>query len=293
MKILIFGGSGPIGYYLFKELRANKHLVDATYFTNNMFSEIEYKLDTTNSESTKNLITRINPDLVIDTVALSGVDLAETNHQLADSVTVEGTKNIINGCKITKSKIVYISTTYVFGDNEKIHTEADTPRPANYYGVTKLRAEELVINSGLEYLILRTDQPYGWIRGNQRKNSVIRTLDTLKTGNVLKEITDWYSVPTYLPDFALAACKLVENNESGIFHVTGNDYLSRYEWALQIADVFGLNKKLIVPIESSELKLPAKRSNPNVSNKKLIQRTNIMMKGIKDGLLDMIKNPQI
>lgn len=289
MKILVLGGSGPIGSYLIRDLKTNNHSVYSTYFTNHVFEEIEYHLDVTNLETTKKLISDINPDVVIDTVALSGVDLAEKDHELAYGVTVQGTQNVIEGCKINKSKLVYISTTYVFGGVEKIFSEDDDPCPVNYYGLTKHRAEQLVIQSGLKHLILRTDQPYGWIEKGQKLNSVVKTINTLKTGNILKEIIDWYSVPTYLPDFALATRKLVEFDESGIFHVTGPDYINRYDWSLKIAEIFGLQKNLIIPINSDELKLPAKRGNPNVSNEKLIQKTGIVMKGVTEGLIDMLK----
>lgn len=293
MNILILGASGPIGHYLLRDLKSNGHHVVSTYFTNKIFEEIEYKLDITDLESTRNLIKNINPDIVIDTVALSGVDLAETNINLANKVTVQGTQNVIDVCKLTKSKMIYVSTTAVYGRGEKIYSEDDTPHPVNYYGVTKRAAEELVMKSRLDHLILRTDHPYDWVRKGQKVNSVIRTLETLRAGNILKEVVDWYSVPAYLPDFAIATRKLIENNETGIFHITGPDYLNRYEWSLKVAEIFGLQKELIVPIKSDELKLPAKRGNVNVSNEKLTRRTGFVMKGITEGLLDMYKKYQI
>ena len=286
MKILILGASGPIGYFLLRSLKASNHQVNSTYFTNKICDENEFKLDITDLKSTIKLIKDLNPEIVIDTVALSGVDLAEKDNRLADKVTVQGTRNIIEGCRLVKSKIVYVSTTAVY-DDKKIYSEDDIPNPVNYYGITKRKAEEVVINSELDYLILRADHPYGWIKKGQKINSVIRVLDTLRAGNMLKEVIDWYSVPAYLPDVAEATCKLIENKESGVFHITGPDYVNRYEWSLKVAEIFGLDKNLIIPIKSDELKLPAKRGNANVSNKKLFQRTGFKMKGIVEGLHDM------
>ncbi len=293
MKILILGASGPVGTYLMKEFGVNDHIINSTYCTNKIFDEIQYRLDITDQESTKNLIKKIKPEVVIDTVALSGMDLAETDPNLADKVTVQGTKNVIEGCKSVKSKIVYISTTAVF-NNTKIYSEDDITDPVNNYGHTKYKAEELIINSELDSLILRTDHPYGWIENkHKRVNSVIRALNTLRAGNVLKEVIDWYSVPAYLPDFAKSTRLLIENNESGIFHVTGPDYINRYEWSLKVAEIFGFDKNLVVPIKSEELRLPAKRGNTNVSNKKLVQRTGFVMSGISEGLLDMYKKSSL
>ena len=293
MKILILGASGPIGYYLLRELKTNGYPVASTYFTNKIFEEIEYKLDITDLESTKNLIKNTNPDIVIDTVALSGVDLAETNRDLAHKITVQGTQNVIDACKLIKCKIVYVSTTAIYGNGEMIYSEEDIPCPVNHYGVTKHAAEDLIMHSGLDYMILRTDHPYGWVKKGQKMNSVIRALETLRAGNVLKEIIDWHSVPAYLPDFATATRKLIENKELGIFNVTGPDYINRYEWSSKVADIFDLPKNLIVPIKSEDLKLPAKRGNANVNNKKLTERTGFVMKGITEGLLDMFRKQQM
>ena len=86
---------------------------------------------------------------------------------------------------------------------------------------------------------------------------------------------------------------LIKNNLVGIFHITGSDFLNRYDSAVLIAKVFKLENKLLKQINSSELKLPAKRSNVNLSNKKLFQETGIRMLGFKDGLTKMLEDKKI
>ena len=86
---------------------------------------------------------------------------------------------------------------------------------------------------------------------------------------------------------------LIKNNLVGIFHITGSDFLNRYDSAVLIAKVFKLENKLLKQINSSELKLPAKRSNVNLSNKKLFQETGIIMLGVKDGLTKMLEDKKI
>lgn len=287
MKILVTGGSGFIGYNLVTHFMKLDNSVEFTYYKNEIPNLHGNRLDITDRTSTIELIEKTNPDIVIHTVALSAVDLAETDHSLADSVTVQGTNHIIEGCKITNSKLVYVSTTYVFDGTKEIFYEDDSPLSTTYYGITKYRAEELVKNSNLKYLILRTDQPYFWIEKWQKINSVIRVINTLKSGKILKEITDWYNLPTYVPDFVNATEKLIENNEKGIFHLTGSEYIDRFHWSLKVAEIFHLDKNLIIPINSNDLNLPAKRSNVNVSNKKIFEKTGIKMKDIQSGLLSM------
>jgi len=289
-KILVIGGSGLIGYNLVKEFINEKEDIRFTYYKNKIQLKNNHELDSSIEEDTIELISKINPDIIIQTVALAGVDLAEKNHELADQITVKSTKNIIQGCKQTKSKLIYVSTTYVFDGKKKIFHENDIPTPKSYYGITKLQAEKEIQNSNLKYLILRTDQPYFWIEKGQRMNSVIRVLQTLKKKSILNEITDWYNVPTYVPDFVNATKILMNNNEEGIFHITGSDFVNRYNWSLKVAEIFGLNKKFINPITSDKLSLAIKRDNINVSNEKIQKKTGIKMRGIEEGLLDMLKH---
>lgn len=289
MKIFIIGGSGSVGYEILIYLISKGYDVEATYLTKKIPNLKSHSLDIVNKNKTINLIKKLNPDLVIHCVALNGVNLAETNHTLSDSVTVEGTKNIIQGCSEINCKIVYISTTYVYNENIPLNTENDVPSPKTYYGKSKLKAENLIRNSTLDYLILRIDQAYGWTKPWQKTNSVMRVLNALSQEKIFKEIEDWYNVPTFLPDIAYATERLIQQNETGIFNLTGSDFVSRLEWSLLVADIFGLNKKLINPIKSDSLNLIAKIPKINASNEKLFQKINFKMSGIKKGVTTMLK----
>ena len=289
LNVLVIGGSGPVGYEISNYLISKGYNLDITYLTKKISNLKIHQLDVVNKKETINIIKKLKPDLVIHCVALSGVDLAETNHELSNLVTVEGTKNIILGCVEINCKIIYISTTYVYNENILINTEKDIPFPKTYYGKSKLKAEKLIQNSTLDYLILRIDQAYGWTKPGQKTNSVVRVLDSLTKGKIFKEIEDWYNVSTFLPDIAYATEKLIQQNETGIYNLTGSDFVSRLEWSLLIAEIFNLDKKLIVPIKSDTLNLIAKIPKINVSNEKLFQAINFRMSGIKEGALTMLK----
>jgi len=290
MKILIIGGSGLIGTNFLKHFRKKRDKeVEFTYFKTKIPFPNEYILDITENDKTVLLISKINPDVVIHTAAITNVDLSETNKELADSINVNGTKNVVDGCKITKSKLVYISAPLVFDGKKPKYLESDSPSPATYYGITKFKGEKLVKNSNLSYLILRTDQPYCWSEPWNHTNSVLRVLDKLRAGKEHNEIIDWMNTPTYIPDFVDAASQLLDYNATGIYHLVGSDYIDRYKWSLLVAEIFGLNKNLINPITSDKLNLAAKRVNVNLSNRKLHEKTGFSMKGVKEGLLQMRK----
>jgi dTDP-4-dehydrorhamnose reductase len=290
MKICIIGGSGVIGSKLVQGLIKDGHEIYFTFFQNKMsYPENGIKLDITDVESTKKFLSDLNPDIVIHTTALSNVDLCETNKILANKINIEGTKNIVEGCKITNSKLVYVSTSFVFDGKKQEYFEDDKPCPATYYGYTKLKGEELVKNSDVSYLILRIDQPYCWIESWQHTNSVLRVLKTLRSGKKLEEVVDWYNTPTYVPDFVNATSILLSKNLEGIFHIVGSNYLNRYDWALITAKKFHLNVDLIKSINSIKLELTVKRVNVNLKNQKLFKKTGIKMKGVKEGGIEMFR----
>ncbi|MGI0056303.1 MAG: SDR family oxidoreductase [Nitrosarchaeum sp.] len=289
MNILVIGGSGIIGSNIVRKFEDGKNNVNYTYNENKLDIGIGHKLDIKRRDETVDLISKINADIVIHTAALTNVDLCETDKELADSMNVKGTENVVMGCKKNNSEIVYISTSFVFNGEKDKYCEEDDICPSTHYGITKSKGEEIVKRSELPFLILRTDQPYYWKEKWQRDNSVLRVLQTLKKGEILNEITDWYNVPTYVPDFVNALENLINSNLSGIYHVCGSDFVSRYEWSLATAKIFGLDKRLIKPISSENLHLPAKRVNVNLSNEKLFQKTGIKMNGVLEGL-QLMKN---
>jgi len=289
MKILIIGGSGVIGWKLLNFLNENNIHVEFTYLQHQIRFKRGRKLDISKKDLVIKTILDSNPDVVIHTAALTNVDLCEINTNLADTVNVGGIKNIVEGCKNINSKLIYISTSFVFNGKKSKYTEDDKTSPSTYYGITKSQGENLVKNSGLKYLILRTDQPYCWVEKWQHSNSVLRVLQTLKTGRTMKEVVDWYNTPTYVPDFVYATKQLIDEGQQGIFHLVGSDFINRYDWAIKTAEIFDLNKNLLKKTKSDSLNLPAKRVNVNLSNDKLYRKTGIRMKDVKEGLLDMRK----
>jgi dTDP-4-dehydrorhamnose reductase len=266
----------------------NKIETEFTYRTNHIQIPAGHCLDITSRTDVANLVDKIKPDLVIHTVALTNVDLCETNPTLADSINIDGTKNVVLGCQKVNCKLVFISTSFVFDGKQELYSEEDTTSPATYYGYTKFRGEEIVKNSGLPYLILRTDQPYCWVEKWQHSNSVLRVLEALGHDKVLKEVVNWCNTPTYVPDFVKAAKKLFEEDVTGIYHLVGSDFINRCDWSLLVAEIFGFNKKMIEPVTSDTFNLPAKRVNVHLSNNKL-QKTGIRMMGIREGLMEMLR----
>ncbi len=286
MKALVFGGSSVIGSRLTKALGASY-----TYFNNKInVSGDSFKTDIRDRTATINLIKKLNPDLVVHAAAAPNMDVCETDKKLAYDIHINGTKNIIEGCKIVDAKLVFLSTSAVFDGKKDIYKEEDETCAISYYGITKADAEKLVANAGLNFLITRMDHPYGWVYfDGQKKNTAVRVLENLDKGLVVEEITDWYNNPTFIDNLTDVIKKLIEKNSNGIFHVAGPDFLNRYEFASKIAEIFGKDKNLIKKKTSGKLNLPAKRTNCNLDSKKAEKKSRLELLGIEDGLKEMKK----
>jgi len=289
MNIGIIGGSGFIGTYLLRSFLKKEHKLKYSFFSNEPPYSNKIKLDITNQNDVEKFFESNDFDLIIFASALTNVDLCETNPEMAHKINVTGIQNVVNSCKNYNSKIIYISTSAVFDGSKLSFNEWDQPNPTSVYGKTKLVGEGIVKNAKIENLILRTDQPYGWIEKWHHPNSVTKVIEKLSKKKQYNEISDWYNTPTYVLDFVNAMNLLIKKRKEGIFHIVGSEYISRYEWAQKTAKIFGFDKKLIQKISSSQLKLPVKRYNIHLNNDKLEDETGHKMMNVNEGLEEMLK----
>ena len=211
-------------------------------------------LDVTNINDLTSSFERIEPDYVVNCAAYTNVDESETNKQLCYDVNANGMRNIISASSLT-TKIIHISTDYVFDGNKKSYSEKDIPNPISYYGKVKLESENLLRASRRENIILRTSVIYdessssffSWIKSSLSKN------------NVIQVVTDQISNPTWTWSLSEAIYKLILNNLEGLYHFAGDDILSRYDFALKIAKTYSYDVDKIIPIETEKLNQLAKR----------------------------------
>ena len=255
-KLLIIGASGLLGSTA-AELAAQDYEVHATY-SSHIIKGFTH-LDVTDSAAVANIFKKIKPDFVLDAHAMNDVELCEANQEDAWLINVEGTKNVANASKSAGAKYVYLSTDYVFdGTKTTAYTEEDNTNPINYYGKTKLTAEKLIEESGADYIIGRTAVLFG--TGIFEKVPFpLWVIEQLKSNKQVNLVDDQYNNPTLVDNLIDFLFTLMKKGENGIFHTTGKDSLSRYQFGLEIAKEFSLDKSLISPITSKELNQAAKR----------------------------------
>jgi len=235
MKIFITGISGLLGINLAYHLRPNNE-VYGCYNTHQVVVDrvTTMKMDLANSQTVKKTLSKVQPDVVINTVAISNVDYCQTNPELAHTTNVLITKHIAESCSSLGIKLVHISTDHLFDGLSQCRTEEDTPAPLNTYAHTKLQSEIVASDISNSTLIIRTNF-FGW--GSEfRKSFSDWILSELENERPLHMFTDAFFNPilmNYLIDFVM---QLVELNAHGIYHVSGSERISKYEFALLLAE---------------------------------------------------------
>jgi dTDP-4-dehydrorhamnose reductase len=152
---------------------------------------------------------------------------------------------------------VYFSTEYVFDGIDGPYAETDPTNPLSVYGRSKLEGEQRILDTHPNPLILRTTVVYGPDR--QRKNFLYTLKRLLASGQTMRVPIDQISTPTCNEDLAQAAVELVDSKTSGIIHACGPDLLSRFDFALQAAQILGLDASLVQGVTTAELSQKAPR----------------------------------
>jgi len=204
------------------------------------------------------------PEVMINTAAYTDVDGCEIDKEKAWKVNGDGVRNLVNVCKeanhqdASHIKLVHLSTDYIFDGKKGPYSEDDLPNPLSYYGKTKLESEKTINENLDDFIIVRSNVLYGWGK-NVKSNFVLWVIKRLKENQKINVVNDQYNNPTLADNLACAIVELISNKFSGVINIAGREYLSRYDFALKIAEKFGLNKENILPIQTSQLHQPAPR----------------------------------
>ena len=263
-KVLITGSNGLLGQKLVNLLSAkNAFEVIAISRGENRNGTAEnytyYSIDITNADELTQLINKIKPHYIINCAAMTNVDVCEEEKEKCDLINVEAVKTLISSAKEHSSHLIHLSTDFIFDGEDGPYKEDDEPNPLSYYGLSKLRSEELIINSGIKHTILRTILVYGVVDNMSRNNIVLWIKNAIENRQEITIVDDQYRMPTFVDDLAEACLLSIQHDAQGVFHISSSELLSIYEMALEIADTFNLDSSFIKRIPTSQLNQAAKR----------------------------------
>lgn len=273
MKALVTGVTGQLGYDLIKELLKCGHDVVGVGRSIECPTDYSYQiLDLTDAKAVETLLVEISPDVVFHCAAWTVVDLAEEeeNYTKVRAINVEGTRNLVKVCKNINAKMIHVSTDYVFdGQGDKPwDEECKDLHPLNFYGKTKLEAEQIVEDNLKKYYILRI----AWLFGANGNNFVKTMLSLGKKYETVRVVCDQIGTPTYTHDLARLMVDMAKTDKYGIYHVTNEGgYISWYEFACEIFEQIK-SKTKVVPVTTEEYgrSKAARPHNSRLSTHKLI-----------------------
>ncbi len=265
MKVLVTGANGLLGRHLLKKLVEKGYDVIATAKGEskiNSLSGSNFKflsLDITDGAAVNKLMNEVRPDVLLHAAAMTQVDECELNKIDCWNTNVTATRFLIDSAKEANSRIIFISTDFVFDGLHGPYKEEDEPNPVNYYGSSKLAAEKAVMESGLDWAIVRTVLVVGNTQDGQRQNILTWVKEKLEKGETIKVVDDQVRTPTYVEDLADGIMLVLEKKSKGIFHIAGKDTLTPYQIATQTAEYLKLNSKLIERSDASNFTQAALR----------------------------------
>jgi len=290
MKILITGEAGLLGSRVAK-LARDRHTALGTYLgpAPNIEGVDEFELDITKREDVFTAVREKEPDVIIHTAAMTDVDACEREPEKAMLVNGQGTENLAMAARESGARMIYVSTDYVFDGERKdsSYFEYEAVNPVSHYGRSKLRGEVGVkICNG--WAVARVSVLYGWNNKMQHSNFVTWAIEKLRKGEKISLLTDQFTSPTLLENCAEALLKMAETRVTGTYHACGSTCIDRYEFGLQIAEKFGLDKGLISQNTSDKIKWLAKRPmRACLSVKKMEEDLGVHMMTTEEGLTFM------
>jgi dTDP-4-dehydrorhamnose reductase len=252
--VLIVGASGLVGSALAREFSSHCRVLGT--FCRNAVSDFT-RLDLRDQAEIRSVLRRVRPDVVLCPAGEPNVELCEIDPAATWLVNVEGLQNLVEATAEVGAFLVYFSTEYVFDGSCGPYSEDDACNPLNEYGRQKVECERRIAAQLDRYIIGRISGVYDWEK--KKKNFVVRLIEKLAAGQSFKVPSDQVITPTYAPNLAQVVYRLVEGDRQGLFHLSGSLPLLRMEFAQLIADVFDLDRSLLVSIPTGKLELRAVR----------------------------------
>ena len=263
MKVLITGANGFLGQHLTIYLQQQGFNVVATnrgLNQNKLLNEMQYEsLDLTNEADVMNALQKHQPKIVVHTAAMSKPDECENDKAACILHNVTATKFIAEAANSIDAKLIYISTDFIFGEDGP-HAVDAMPEPLNFYGESKLQAEEYVKANSKEYAIVRPVFIYGKVLEGMRPSFLHWVKNNLEQNKPIKVVNDQRRTPTYVIDICKGLEAIINQKQQGAFHLAGKDIVSPYQMALAVCKQLQLNDELITPVNSATFPEPVKRA---------------------------------
>ena len=227
MKILLLGNTGQLGWELHRTLLPLGEVQAVDYPEVNL----------ADADSLRAFVRNSTPDVIINATAYTAVDRAESERDLAFAINADGPGILAEESKKLGAVLIHYSTDYVFdGTKGAPYVESDLPHPLNVYGESKLAGEQAIQAVDGNHLIFRT----AWVYSNRRDSFVTKVLQWARQNKTLRLVDDQVSNPTWARMLAEVTSQILArgngyiSEHKGMYHLAGDGFASRLEWAQAI-----------------------------------------------------------
>jgi len=265
LKIVITGGSGLLGKYLLKTqpmISPAEGCFEPEYeitpcYRNNKIDGI--KLDVSNFSNVIDVLFTIQPDIIIHCACNGDVDNVEEHPSEAVKADLLGVIHLKDFAEKMRCKLIIISSNAVFDGDNPPYSE-DSPRnPVNFYGKIKSLADDIIMKSSCEWMIVRPIFMYGWPNEGGRENWATKIIKSLKDGKELRLVTDSFTQPTYAGDVAEDIWSLIKHDWNRVYNVASKEKSTIFNFGLRVADIFNLDYNKINRAKLKDFKTIAPR----------------------------------
>jgi len=289
--MLVTGGTGLVGKRFVQRAIEKEFDVFVGIHTNRSAIGNEVEFDLANKEKIERAFTKIKPEAVVHLAAFTDVDGCERDRDLAQKINSEASSIIAKQAHNHDSFLVHVSTDYVFDGNQGLYSEGDEPNPINWYGQTKLKAEQLVTQEGGHFCVARISTPFGL---HERRTSFpVFVAKQLQRKQEVRALTDQYTSPSHISNLADMLIAVLEQRIGGILHLASATRASRFEVAQSVASKMNLDRSLIIPIEMNSMNWIAKRpKDSSLAVSLCAQKTNVDPWTLEEGISKLTKELQ-
>lgn len=253
-KVALIGANGQLGTDIYKVFSSDRFFETVPLTTK--------EIDITDLNLTKKVLTEIRPQIVINTAAYHRVDEVEDNPDRAFLVNATAEKNLAEFCQSRKWSLVFISTDYVFGldqKRKKPYIETDAPGPINVYGVSKLAGEYLTRFNCQRHFVIRLCGLFGVVGSLGKGGNFVETMIRLgKEKGEVKVVNDQILTPTYTKNIAENLKELLKTDYYDLYHMTSEGQCSWWQFAVEIFKLLKMKVKCH-SVTSDVFKTRAKR----------------------------------
>ena len=251
-KFLFIGGSSVLAYNWSNIIKNNHEVVLVKNKTaiNQKGVQIIDVLDF-KYENLISIIEQIGPDVLINCAAITNIEYCEKHIKESYEINLDLPSNLAKITKLNNIKFIQISTDHLFNGKKNFYSEKSIPDPLNVYAKTKHLAEKEVLKYNSRSLIIRTNF-FGWTNGHKKLFPEI-IIDSLQNQKEIKLFEDVFFNPVDISVIQKSVDKLINTKSNGIFNISSNENISKYEFGVLVAKKFNLDSKFIRPISIDDL----------------------------------------